>query len=423
MIYEYKEINEKLFCEKTYNGLPVYILNRKGINAFYMAILVNFGATDLNYQNIKSGKNYSVIKGTAHFLEHKLFESKDENIFEIFSKHSASVNAYTNLTSTVYFFCCTDKIEANINTLLKLIQNPYITDENVEKEKEIISQEIKMYNDNPYWTAYNNFLTGIYNYNNAKYDVAGEINDIRNISKVNLLTCYQDFYVSDNMAVFIIGDVISEDIFKYVETSWSLKPDIQKIKRLYQTEPEKIVRDNIIKKFEINEKLFVMGFKENSEYVKAENIIFKEIIQKIVFEYLLGSASPIYEKLYNENYIDNTIGYGTNISKQYFFNIISGSSNNPEYVKEKLLEELERLKNGELDHNAFENIIKMLTGSYIKSLDDENTLLNNIIQYANNGNIFFDILKTFNRIKIDDVVNELQYTFKPENLCLSIVTA
>jgi predicted Zn-dependent peptidase len=122
MYSEYKEINEKLFCKKTRYGLPVFILKRKGINTFYMAVMVNFGSVDINYKNITSSKESSIIPGTAHFLEHKLFESKADNAFELFSRQSASVNAYTNLTSTVYYFYCTDNIQKNIRQVLELMK-------------------------------------------------------------------------------------------------------------------------------------------------------------------------------------------------------------------------------------------------------------------------------------------------------------
>jgi predicted Zn-dependent peptidase len=421
MYLDYNEINEKLFYKKTNNELPVFILNRKGINTFYMAVMVNFGSVDINYKNIISNNEYSVIPGTAHFLEHKLFESKDGNVFELFSRQSASVNAYTNLTSTVYYFYCTENIQKNIRQFLDLIQNPYITDENVNKEKGIIIQEIKMYNDNPYWIAYNNFLSGIYKQNYARYDVAGRVDDIEGITKDNLLRCFNDYYAADNMALFVIGDVVPEKIFESIENNWSVKAGIKKIKRLQPNEPEDIITDKIISKLDINEDLFVMGFKENDIKVSEDNILYKEIMQKIVLEYLLGSVSPIYEELYDKNYIDSTLSFGTNITDKFFFNIISASSNDPEYVKERILKELDRVRSSEFDIKTFESIKKMLIGSCIKSMDDENALLNNMIQYYNKGCNFFDILNVIIRLKPEDVLKEIKDTFRPGHMCLSIV--
>jgi len=113
-----------------------------------------------------------VPDGIAHYLEHKLFEGKQGDAFKLFAKTGASANAYTSFDKTAYLFSCTDNFEASLNILLDFVQSPYFTKENVEKERGIIAQEIKMYEDSPEWKSYINLLGALYQSHPVKLDIA-----------------------------------------------------------------------------------------------------------------------------------------------------------------------------------------------------------------------------------------------------------
>jgi predicted Zn-dependent peptidase len=416
----YENIDESSFCLKTSSGLPVYIVSKEKSKNFHMAILVNFGNVDQRFINIKNKKYYKVPSGTAHFLEHKMFESKDEKIFEKFSRQNASINAYTNATSTVYYFSCTDNIEKNISLFLKILQNPYITHENVEKEKGIIGQEIKMYRDNPSWRVHNNFLKSLYKSNYVKYDIAGTEEDINRITLNNLLDCYKNFYTSNNMAIVIIGNVNEKAIFNQIDKEWKVKSKLGEVKRIYPHEPHHVAQKQIIEELEIAENNFIMGFKGLCTGLTGINLVKREMILNIILEYLVGDISPLYEKLYDKNYIDSNFSYGVNAHKQFIFSMIGGVSKSPEYVKEELIKEIMRILNEGINEKSFHNIKKMMIGNSIKIFDNESGLLNNIISYQNKGASFFDIIDIINSINTQDVFNSVTELFNPDNFAMSI---
>ena len=100
-----------------------------------------------------------VPDGIAHYLEHKMFDQPDgSNVFDKFSKYGGNANAFTSFNMTAYLFSATSNFEENLKTLLDYVQSPYYTDETVAKEQGIIGQEIRMYDDNPGWKLFFNFI-------------------------------------------------------------------------------------------------------------------------------------------------------------------------------------------------------------------------------------------------------------------------
>lgn len=108
-----------------------------------------YGSVDTTFKTAADSDYVTVPEGIAHYLEHKLFESDECSVFDLFAETGAQVNAYTSFDATTYLFLSTKDFAKNLRLLLDFVQRPYFTDENVEKERGIIEQEIKMYLDDP----------------------------------------------------------------------------------------------------------------------------------------------------------------------------------------------------------------------------------------------------------------------------------
>lgn len=147
-------MDERLVKTKLDNGLNVYIFPKKDYVKQYAMLSVNFGSNDIEFIDVKNGRKRNMPLGIAHFLEHQLFEDKEKSIFDKFADLGASANAYTNFDSTNYLFSSSSNFEDSLINLIEFVQDPYFSEENVKKEQGIIVQEIKMYQDNPYWKSY-----------------------------------------------------------------------------------------------------------------------------------------------------------------------------------------------------------------------------------------------------------------------------
>ncbi len=200
---------------------------------------------------------------STFFLEHKLFEEPDSNIFEKFSKMGADVNAFTNFNQTSYLFTSTEYFYENLELLIKFVQNPYFTDENVEKEKGIIAQEIKMYEDSPNWRVFFNLLKAMYINHPVKIDIAGTVDSIQTINKELLYKSYNTFYHPSNMVLFIIGgDLSFDEIIKTVNKSEKEFSDVDnEINRILPKESKEIKEKLIEEKMMTSTPLFIWDLK------------------------------------------------------------------------------------------------------------------------------------------------------------------
>ena len=215
--FVYEKLGETLYEYVHESGLKVLFVKKPGYNKKTAMFGTNYGSIDNVFKVQGSDKEIVVPDGIAHFLEHKLFEQEDGNMLDKFSKLGASPNAFTSFNQTVYYFSCADLFEENFRMLLSYVQNPWLTDENVEKEKGIIGQEIRMYEDNPNWRVFFNLLDCLYVNHPVKLDIAGSIESISKITKELLYDCYHTFYTPSNMVVVVVGDLVPEEVFSIVE--------------------------------------------------------------------------------------------------------------------------------------------------------------------------------------------------------------
>ena len=176
-----------VFHEKLNNGLDIYVIPKNEINNIYATFTTNYGSNESEFVPLGEKKMIKVPLGIAHFLEHKMFEQEDgTDPFSFFGERGSDANANTNNFKTTYLFSGPEFFEENINYLINYVQSPYFTDENVEKEKGIIEQEIKMYKDDPYTRLYETILYNTLINNPMKDPIIGNLKSIRSITKEDL---------------------------------------------------------------------------------------------------------------------------------------------------------------------------------------------------------------------------------------------
>ena len=183
-IIENSKVKEKVYIEKLDNGLTVMIIPKPGVQKKYMIWGTNYGSNDNEFIVPGEEEKTTVPNGVAHFLEHKMFEQENGvNSLDVLTALGTEANAYTTNDHTAYLFECTDNFYEAMDELMDYVQHPYFTDENVEKEKGIIGQEIMMYDDYPDWRVYLNALKAMYHNNPIKIDIVGTIESISKIDK------------------------------------------------------------------------------------------------------------------------------------------------------------------------------------------------------------------------------------------------
>lgn len=424
-IIENSKVKEKVYIEKLDNGLTVMIIPKPGVQKKYMIWGTNYGSNDNEFIVPVEEEKTTVPNGVAHFLEHKMFEQENgTNSLDVLTALGTEANAYTTNDHTAYLFECTDNFYEAMDELMDYVQHPYFTDENVEKEKGIIGQEIMMYDDYPEWRVYLNAMEAMYHNNPIKIDIVGTIETISKIDKEILYKCYETFYNPSNMAMVICGDFEPEKLIEEVKKRLIDKKSNGKIERIFQEEPEEIVKEKIEQKLEVSQPLYTIGIKDKIDNVENSNktdIVKKHIAIEILLNIIMGRSSKLYKELYNEGLIYSGASLDYEFSKTYAHILIAGQSTDPEKLYEKFKLRVKELKENGIDENDFERNKKMIYGGYVKEYNDVTDIARMFLADYFKGINSFGYIEEINSINVEYLNQVLKDVFKENKMVLSIV--
>ncbi|MTI49054.1 MAG: insulinase family protein [Firmicutes bacterium] len=390
----------------------------------YAIFATNYGSNDNRFIPIGESEIAEFPAGIAHFLEHKLFEEPEGNIFNEFSKLGSYVNAFTNFNQTAYLFSCTDKFYENLELLVKFVQNPYFTDENVEKEKGIIEQEIRMYDDSANWKVFFNCLDGLYHKHPVKVDIAGTVESIHKITKEDLYNCYNTFYHPSNMILFMIGDIEFDKAFSIIKNNQrdDLKSIEGEIVKEYPEEPESINKLKVEESLSVSTPLFNIGFKDLDIGFGGEDLVRKQLVTSILLEMLMGESSEFYQKLYDEGLINNSFGTQYVGHKNYGHSIIGGESEKAEKVLSEILSYLEEKQKSGLNKENFQRIKQKYIGYYFMDFNSIEYIATTFVNQYFNGSSLMKYLDILEGIEFKDVEKRFNQHLTSDNYTLSLIT-
>ena len=417
-------IKEELYFETLENGLRVYFMPKRGFVKKYAILATDFGSNDLEFVPKGECNRIRVHEGIAHFLEHKMFEQPDGgNAFDLFSKYGASANAFTNFNMTAYLFSATENFNECLAHLIDYVQTPYYTEENVEKEKGIIAQEIKMYDDDPSWQVYFNALKAMYQKHNVRIDIAGDVDSIYKITPDELYKCYNTFYNPSNMILFVIGDLDENEVMDVIKKA--NHSDIDKIEgkiqRFPNEEPKEIAQKEIVEKYQVSMPMFNIAYKDEDVNLRGKELLKKEVVSDILCDMIFKTGSELNEDMYMKGMVNDSFYGGFYSEVEYAFTLISGEGKDPHKVKDTITEYLERYKKEGLSRVGFERAKKKKIGEFLKYMDSMEFIANNFISYAFKDVNILDYLEVLKEVEFEDVENRLRTHFKEENCVISII--
>lgn len=419
-IIENSKVKEKLYVEKLENGLTIMIIPKKGIQKKYVIWGTNYGSNDNKFIVPGEAEETEVPKGVAHFLEHKMFEQESGvNSLDTLTALGVEANAYTTNDHTAYLFECTENFYPALDELMDYVQHPYFTDENVEKEKGIIGQEIMMYDDYPEWKVYLNALEAMYHEHPVKLDITGTIETISHIDKEILYKCYNTFYNPSNMAMVVCGDFEPEKLLEEIKSRLVKKEANGEIKRIYPEEAEDIVQEKIEQNMDVSQPLFTIGIKDkvadNKEKVR------KHIAIEILLNMIIGKSSKLYKELYDEGLLFSVPSIDYEFSRGYAHILVTGQSPEPEKVYEKFKDTVSKMKESSIDIPEFNRIKKRIYGEYVKEYNDTADIARMFLAD------FFKEINSFDYLEEIPTINEqyleqiLKNVFDDKKMIISVI--
>lgn len=369
---EYPQLNETLYTETLANGLQVVLLPKSDFNKTYALFGTDFGSIDQHFTPIGQDKPVNFPDGIAHFLEHKMFEKEEGDIFHEFSKYGAAANAFTSFTRTAYLFSTTHFVEENIKTLLDFVQAPYFTAETVEKEKGIIAQEIGMYEDEASFQLMMGILKNLYPDHPVHIDILGTVVSIHEITAEMLYDNYNTFYHPSNMTLLIVGQINPEETMALIRANQEAKdfPEAPTPNRVFPEENLEELKPEETIHMPIQKPKVSVGIRGLRTNLTGEDALRYEIAMNLYLEMLLGATSETYLSLYDEEIIDDS--YSTEFLFERTFNTmtVSTDTKQPEEFTKRIKETLlNHRQSPDINPEHFELIKRKTIGRVLQSLN------------------------------------------------------
>lgn len=413
----YHDTDETVFFEQLDNGLAVYLLQKKGYEKTYATFTTRYGSIDNRFK--KDGQWVNVPDGIAHFLEHKMFESEKGDVFQEFGRLGASANAFTSFSRTAYLFSATSLIEQNLETLIDFVQDPYFTEESVEKEKGIITQEIQMYQDNPGWRLFFGLIESMYAKHPVRIDIAGTPESIDQITADDLYTCYRTFYHPSNMVLFVVGNIDPAETLALIKANQAKKDytDCPAIERDYGTEPKEVAKKRFELELDVKTPKVLIGYKDSS--LGGQEQLRRELTSELLLHLLFDQTSSTYLELYEDGLIDDTFSFDYSSEEEFAFATFGMETEDPD----RFIAAYEKLLSVRPEFEETEVVRKrnMMQGKFLRSLNSPEFIANQFSRHALAGTNLFTLPTLIASITKEEIEARFDELFALENRAISIV--
>ena len=387
------------------SGLDVLIMKLEGFTTVEALFATKYGSVNNCFRTTDTGDYIKVPDGIAHYLEHKLFENEDCGVFELYAKTGAAANAFTSFDQTAYLFNASSDYKEPLAILLDFVQAPHFTQENVDKERGIIAQEIKMTNDSPTRALFFEMLNCLYHTHPVKIDIAGTVESINEITPELLYKCYNTFYNLHNMVLAIAGNVDEDEVIRICDEH--LRPvEDKKLECFFEPEPAEIVRSRSVIRRQVGNKLFAFGFKLPP--LKGKAMVKKGVALDVLMEMLLGPSSQWYQQAIEDNIINSTLSLDMFYSGSgYFACIIEGESRDPDAAYARISERLETARSEPIDEELFKTILKGRYGTEIRRFNIVNECAETMCMNYLEGVSAFEQINAMSELTSDDLRDAL----------------
>lgn len=372
---ELSKLDMTLYYDKLKNGLEVYLLPYDNKNNYFMSYATRYGSETTTFIPAGEEEEISVPLGIAHFLEHKMFEQEDGvDPFTYFSESGTGANAMTFFDYTQYICYGTKKFEDNLKYLIKYVNSPYYTDQNVEKEKGIIAEELKMYADIPDYQLDNYLRQNIYHNHPRRIDIGGSVEEIYKITKEDLYTCYNSFYSPNNMFILVVGGFDKDKAYEIIKESLEDIDNRGKAKTSKINEPKEVKVEYQEVSSNISVPKIAVGLKICDKTLGKFDTFDLDLYIQMINTVLFGSSSIFKERVRNKKLINNFYTEVELIDGFHTIYIMSSSEEPDELIKE-IKDELSNVK---INKNDFERMKKVWIANEVKMIDDVDSAVSNL---------------------------------------------
>ena len=391
------------------SGLTVLVRPMPGYSGTHVIYATRFGSIDRDFR--LNGREVHLPAGVAHFLEHKMFEDQDGDAFAKFAKTGANANAFTSFDRTCYLFTATQQLDESLDVLLGMVGHPYFTEQTIAKEQGIIGQEIKMYDDSADWRLITGLCECLYHSHPIRSDIAGSCESIAEITPGMLYDCCEAFYAPGNMVLAAAGNTTMEQVLAACARHGLLDPrPEERVQRLWADEPMTLAAAEKRIRMPVSKPCFGLGFKEAP---LAPDDLRSEMLYDLVLCCICGGMSPLYRRLYDSGLTNP--GFGGEVLRVdgCCCILFTGESDEPDTVKQLLLDEIEQVRRAGIDREVFTLCKNEKYGQLIENLENVEDSASQMADFALAGQTVAQQIATLAALTAEDADAALQTILQP----------
>ncbi|WP_429970697.1 EF-P 5-aminopentanol modification-associated protein YfmH [Fructilactobacillus sp. Tb1] len=421
---KYDQFDETVYQATLNNGLKVIINPKPKFNSTYAILTTDFGAINTLIRD--NGEIKQLPAGIAHFMEHKLFDKKNYDSSDLFAKYGAENNAFTSFNQTSYLFSATNDFSENFKTLLDLVENPYFDEQKIKKEQGIIGQEIMMYQDDPSSRIYFDTIANLYSQSPLNFDIAGSVTSIAQITTEELYATYKQYYVPNNMSLVVVGNIDPNEVLKALEDHFAdanENTDISELKSLVNQEIEKSevipYKETIM---DLSTSKVGLGIRGPQTNVTGKAFSRYELSVGMFLELIFSEDSDIYQRLYDDQIINDSFGFDFDIEAGYQFLIFAADTNQTDQFCDAILTEIKScLENPDKIKNQFELIKNEEIGDHFALMDSISGIANQMGDRLNDFTNVYDEVEIIKELTFHEIMQNAKNFFHNSKTTRNII--
>lgn len=356
---------------KLTNGLTVQLIDKPGFKKQFAAVMIDFGGIDQQYRDHDSIQ--PLPAGVAHFIEHQLFNKESGDISQKFASQGAETNAFTSPSKTAYFFSGTANLITNLDLLAELVSQPYFQEESVTLERQIIAQELSLYQDQPDFQLESGLLQQLYGPKHPMaIDIAGTPASLQQITAEVLLTAYQAYYQPQNMKLCVVADLAQQDLKQYFtdsKNSWlSLNAHQDGQAEYVRLTPQPaLAATKEVQLPSLNNNKWSYGIVAPTLAAKSERILL-QLDLDLVLSTVFAETSPIYQQWRDQGLVDDSFQFQTTLERQFNHVTFTANTEFPAELQKQVEMVLQTITATKLTN--FAAVQQQMVGHHLFSEDD-----------------------------------------------------
>lgn len=398
------------------SGLQVCVLE-KPLHTYYALLGTHFGSVHRDV--IIDGTRHSLPDGTAHFLEHKLFDLADgSDVFARFAALGADANAFTTYLSTACLFDCTENFDEALEVLLRFVTSAQFTAESVEKELPIIGEEIAADKDSPAEQLYSDILKALYQKHPVRRAILGSRSSIAKLTPELLTRVHRAFYHPSRLTLCVAGQVSAQQVLQVCDKVFAdadlppVKADLLPIK-----EPETVCKARSIRRRNVTQPTVALGIKLLP--AADENIPRSAATLEVLGCLLFGESSALSHRLYRDGIISGSLSFEATMNDSFGHLIVFANTDYPDQALTALRAALTAFSLP--SDEDFLACRRMELGDLFRSLDSTEEFASDYLAHRMEGSHFFAYADALSALTPQDILQFASRLQDPTHMAEALI--